>query len=170
MAWLRARAPQPAHDARTNRQRSSSSRRASTSRFANCGLPYYISRDIEQRSSLLVVTPEQLKRRHNIDVRLRHEVTAINREAKTITVVNHEDGTESTEKYDSLVLAPGAKPLRPPIPGIDAPNVFGMTTIPDVDSVHAYIDEHEPKTAAVVGAGYIGVEMAEALMGARGSK
>ncbi len=137
--------------------------------FANCGLPYYVSRDIKERDALLVVTPEQFNKRHNVDVRLQHEVTAIDRKAKTVTVKNHQDGSESVEKYDSLVLAPGAKPIRPPIPGIDAENVFGMTTIPDMDRVHAYIEEHGPKTAVVVGAGYIGVEMAEALM-ARGLK
>ena len=132
--------------------------------FANCGLPYYVSREIEKRDALLVVTPELFRARHRIDIRLRHEVTAINREAKTITVKDIEKGTSAEEAYDALVLAPGAQKLVPPIPGIDAPNVFSMHTIPDVDAVQSFIDKASPKTAAVIGAGYIGVEMAEAFL------
>ena len=131
--------------------------------FANCGLPYYVSRDIVERESLLVVTPELFKVRHRIDIRLRHEVTAINREAKTISVKNLDTGDIAEERYDSLVLAPGATKLVPPIPGIDASNVFTMHTIPDVDKVHKYLDAAKPRTATVIGAGYIGIEMAEAL-------
>ena len=132
--------------------------------FANCGLPYYISGDIAERENLLVVTPELFRKRHNIDVRLKHEVMSIDAAAKTITVKNLADGTESVERYDALILAPGTRPLKPPLPGMDAENVYTMTTIPDADAVQSWIDGHMVKNATVIGAGYIGVEMAEALL------
>jgi NADPH-dependent 2,4-dienoyl-CoA reductase/sulfur reductase-like enzyme/rhodanese-related sulfurtransferase len=131
--------------------------------FANCGLPYYVSRQIKRRESLLVVKPEQFRLRHNIDVRLRHEVVSIDREDHSVTVQNLVTGESTVEPYDSLVLTPGARPIVPPMPMADAPNVFLMRTIPDMDRIDAYIGQHETSDAVVIGAGYIGIEMAEAL-------
>ena len=131
--------------------------------FANCGLPYYVAREIVERENLLVVTPEQFRIRHEIDVRLAHEVTRINPREKTIEVRDLQAGTSRTERYDSLVLAPGASAIIPPIPMVNASNVFTMRTIPDMDAAHEYIERMHPQAATVVGAGYIGVEMVEAL-------
>jgi NADPH-dependent 2,4-dienoyl-CoA reductase/sulfur reductase-like enzyme/rhodanese-related sulfurtransferase len=131
--------------------------------FANCGLPYYVARQITDRGKLIVVKPELFRERHRIDVRLKHEVVSIRREEKTIVVRNLETEEFSTEPYDSLVLAPGARPIIPPISGIDAPNVFALRSIPDMDRIDSWLREHSPKHATVIGAGYIGIEMAEAL-------
>ncbi len=131
--------------------------------FANCGLPYYVAREIVERENLLVVTPEQFRIRHEIDVRLAHEVTRINPREKTIEVRDLQAGTSRTERYDSLVLTPGASAIIPPIPMVNASNVFTMRTIPDMDAAHEYIERMHPQAATVVGAGYIGVEMVEAL-------
>lgn len=129
--------------------------------FANCGLPYYIGGSIEERSALLVQTPKAMKDRFNIDVRVNSEVVSIDKEAKTVTVKNHESQEEYVESYDVLVLSPGSLPLRPPIPGIDSPNVFSLWNIPDTDAVKGYVTTLKPKRAAVIGGGFIGLEMAE---------
>lgn len=129
--------------------------------FANCGLPYYIGGSIEERSALLVQTPKAMKDRFNIDVRVNSEVVSIDKDAKTVTVKNHESQEEYVESYDVLVLSPGSLPLRPPIPGIDSPNVFSLWNIPDTDAVKNYVDTLKPKRAAVIGGGFIGLEMAE---------
>ena len=131
--------------------------------FANCGLPYYISREIADRGKLVVVKPELFRDRHRIDVRLKSEVTAIDAAARTISVRDVDSGEERSERYDSLVLTPGARPMIPPIPMVDAPNVFTLRTIPDMDRVDQWLQEREPTRATVIGAGYIGLEMAEAL-------
>ena len=132
--------------------------------FANCGLPYYISRHIADREQLLVVTPEMFRTRYRIDVRLQHEVVGIDREKKTVSVHDIAGNKTIEEQYDALILTPGAKPIIPPIPMIDAPNVFPLRTIPDMDRVDAWLKEHNPRRATVIGAGYIGLEMAEALV------
>lgn len=129
--------------------------------FANCGLPYYIGGAIEERDALLVQTPEAMNARFRIDVRVQNEILSIDREKKTVNVRNHQTGQVYDESYDVLVLSPGSTPLKPPIPGIDAPNIFTLWNIPDVDRIKDYVDRLKPKRAAVIGGGFIGLEMAE---------
>lgn len=131
--------------------------------FANCGLPYYIGETIEERSALLVQTPEAMNARFDIDVRIKSEVLSIDKEAKRIEVINHATNQKYVESYDVLVLSPGSTPLKPPIPGIDAPNIFTLWNIPDTDVIKSYVDDEKPKRAAVIGGGFIGLEMAENL-------
>ncbi|MBL1227076.1 FAD-dependent oxidoreductase [Enterococcus sp. BWR-S5] len=130
--------------------------------FANCGLPYYVSGEIEARESLLVQTPEALRARFNLDVRPHHEVLAINPADKTVTIKHN--GQMTTESYDKLILSPGAKPFIPPIIGLaEATNVYSLRNVPDLDKIMANINQENPKKAIVVGAGFIGLEMAENL-------
>lgn len=130
--------------------------------FANCGLPYYVSGEIGERSQLLVQTPESLQARFNLDVRPHHEVLSIDSHAKMVTV-KHEDQT-FTETYDHLILSPGAKPFVPPIEGIaEAKNAFSLRNVPDLDNIMTVLDGEQPKEAVVIGAGFIGLEMAENL-------
>lgn len=131
--------------------------------FANCGLPYHIGGDIQQREALLLQTPQSFKRRFNVDVRTLHEVIAIDRHAKTVTVKEVLSGRFYTEGYDQLLLSPGAAPIRPPIPGLDSPGVFALRNIPDMDRIMTELDQHAPTHATVVGGGFIGLEMVEAL-------
>lgn len=129
--------------------------------FANCGLPYYVSGEIANRDSLLVQTPESLKARFNLDVRPFHEVIQISPEEHTVTV--RHDGQEFTESYDKLILSPGAKPFVPAIEGLaQANNAYTLRNVPDLDEIVAALDNH-PKEAVVIGAGFIGLEMAENL-------
>ena len=130
--------------------------------FANCGLPYYIGGIIEDREDLTLQTPESFKARFNIDVRLQSEVVAIDTAAKTVTVKTAV-GETYTESYDKLILAPGAKPVVPNIPGVDSALVFTLRNIPDSQKIKDYIKVGKPKSAAIVGGGYIGVELAENL-------
>jgi NADPH-dependent 2,4-dienoyl-CoA reductase/sulfur reductase-like enzyme/rhodanese-related sulfurtransferase len=130
--------------------------------FANCGLPYYIGGIIEDREDLTLQTPESFKARFNIDVRLQSEVVAIDTAAKTVTVKTAA-GETYTESYDKLILAPGAKPVVPNIPGVDSALVFTLRNIPDSQKIKDYIKVGKPKSAAIVGGGYIGVELAENL-------
>lgn len=131
--------------------------------FANCGLPYFIGGEITDKEALTLQTPESFRARFDIDVRVRNEVTAINAEKKTVAILNLETNAEYEESYDKLILSPGASPILPPIPGADLPHVFTLRNIPDTFAIKAYIEEKHPKTAAVIGGGYIGVEMAENL-------
>ncbi len=131
--------------------------------FANCGLPYYIGGSINKRESLLLQTPEAMNKRFNIDVRVFNEVKKINKEDKTVEVFNSKTNETYTESYDTLVLSPGSIPLKPPIKGIDSPNVFSLWNIPDVDKIKSYVDQNKPQKAVVVGGGFIGIEMAENL-------
>jgi CoA-disulfide reductase len=131
--------------------------------FANCGLPYYIGETIKERDALLVQTPEAMKARFNIDVRVKNEVIKIDRDKKEVEVKDLNTGKTYRESYDVLVLSPGSSPLRPPIPGIDAPNIFTIWNIPDTDTIKDYVDNKKPKRAAVIGGGFIGIEMAENL-------
>ena len=129
--------------------------------FANCGLPYYVSGEIANRDSLLVQTPESLKARFNLDVRPFHEVISISPEKHTVTV--RHDGQEFTESYDKLILSPGAKPFVPAIEGLaEAKNTYTLRNVPDLDEIMAALDNY-PKEAVVIGAGFIGLEMAENL-------
>ncbi|WP_246125560.1 CoA-disulfide reductase [Alkalicoccus halolimnae] len=132
--------------------------------FANCGLPYYIGGAIEEREKLLVQTVEGMTRRFRLDVRNETEVMSVNRENKTVSVIHLPTGEEYTESYDKLLLSPGARPVIPPIPGLtEAENLFTLRDIPDTDRIKAWVDNHKPKQAVVIGGGFIGLEMAENL-------
>lgn len=130
--------------------------------FANCGLPYYIGEAIQERSKLLVQTPESMKARFNLDVRINSDVIKIDPEQKKVTV-NSKDRGVYEEEYDALILSPGAKPLKPPIPGIDSRLIFTLRNIPDTDQIKSFVDQERIRSAIVIGGGYIGVEMAENL-------
>ncbi len=130
--------------------------------FANCGLPYHISGEIIERKELILQTPESLASRFQLDVRINTEAIAIDGEKKEVKVLH--EGIESVITYDNLILSPGAKPFIPPLKGIDqAKNVFTLRNVPDTDAILKYVEEHKPKTAAVIGAGFSGIEMAESL-------
>lgn len=134
--------------------------------YANCGLPYYIGDAIKSRDALLLQTPEAMKKKFNIDVRIASEVTRILPEEKKIVVKNLRTGESYEETYDNLVLATGSSPIKPPIPGINGDNIFTLWTVNDTDTIKAYLQEKKPKTAAVIGGGFIGLEMAENLCNA----
>jgi NADPH-dependent 2,4-dienoyl-CoA reductase/sulfur reductase-like enzyme/peroxiredoxin family protein/rhodanese-related sulfurtransferase/TusA-related sulfurtransferase len=131
--------------------------------YANCGLPYYIGGTISEREKLFVQTPATFGARFNVDVRNLSEVVAINRDRKTVSVKDLKSGQVYEEGYDKLVLSPGAEPVKPPLPGINQEGIFTMRNVPDTDKIKAYITEKKPKHAVVVGAGFIGLEMAENL-------
>lgn len=131
--------------------------------FANCGLPYHIGGDIQDRSALLLQTPQSFKRRFNVDVRVFHDVIDIDRAGKTLLVRNLLTGEERRESYDQLLLSPGAAPIRPPFPGIDSPGVHTLRNIPDMDRILAALQRDDPRHVTVVGGGFIGLEMMEAL-------
>ena len=132
--------------------------------YANCGLPYYIGDVITDENELLVATPELLKGRFNIDVRVENEVIAIDREKTEIEVRNLKTGAVYREGYDALVLSPGALPIRPPLPGISFPGIFCLRTIPDSRQIREWIVERDVKHAVVVGGGFVGLEMTENLV------
>jgi len=132
--------------------------------FANCGLPYYVGDVIKKEENLLVATPELFKNRFNIDVRVESEVTAIDREARTVQVKDLKDGTVKQEPYDALVLSPGAAPIRPSLPGIDLPGIFVLRSIPDSRRIREQLLGSNVKRAVIVGGGFIGLEMAENLV------
>ncbi len=149
--------------------------------YANCGLPYHIGGVIEKEESLLVATEQTFRAVFAIDCRTRCEVTGISPEAKTVELKNHETGEVTTEKYDKLVLSPGAAPIRPPLPGIDLPGIFSVRTVPDAREIREWLERDSSdlsventsagfkpvgtaKRAVVVGGGYIGLEMAENLV------
>ncbi|MDA9472790.1 FAD-dependent oxidoreductase [Enterococcus sp. 5H] len=130
--------------------------------FANCGLPYYVSGEISERSELILQTPEQLKKRFNIDVYPETEAIKIDRASKHVTIQSH--GKQEQLTYDKLILSPGAEPVIPAIPGLDqATNVYTLRNVPDVDKIVAAVKNEQPKNAVVIGAGFIGLEMAENL-------
>ena len=132
--------------------------------FANCGLPYYIGDVIQDRQKLLVQTVEGMNKRFQLDIRNLTEVIKINRSEKTVTVKHVQTGETYDESYDVLVLSPGAKPIRPNIPGIEeAEDIFTLRNIPDTDKIRSYVDDKAPKHATVIGGGFIGIEMAENL-------
>jgi len=131
--------------------------------FANCGLPYYIGGEITEKSALTLQTPKSFKARFNVDVRVNNEVVAINRQNKTVSVKNHKTGEIYSETFDKLILSPGAAPVKPEIEGFDNDKVFTLRNIPDTFRIKEYIEQKKPKSAVVVGGGYIGIEMAENL-------
>ena len=128
--------------------------------FANCGLPYYVGGEIAERGKLLVTTPQRLRERFRLDVRTRSSVEAIDRGAKTVRVRDLASGREYAESYDKLILAPGAAPLRPPIPGLELPGIHTLRNLQDTDRIKAELDRGA-KQAVVVGAGFIGLELVE---------
>lgn len=132
--------------------------------FANCGLPYHVGNVIRKEVDLLVATPELFRDRFAIDVRTLCEAVSINRESKTVALKNLATGEVADESYDVLVLAPGASPFRPPIPGMDLPGIFTMRNIPDTRAIREWIKAKQVKRALVAGAGFIGMEMAENLI------
>ena len=131
--------------------------------FANCGLPYYIGGVITDRGDLTLQTPQSFKARFNIDVRVLNEAVKVSPDAKTVTVKNLRTGETYEESYDNLILSMGAEPIRPNIDGADGSNVFTLRNIPDTLRIKNYIDTAKPRSAVVIGGGYIGVEMAENL-------
>jgi NADPH-dependent 2,4-dienoyl-CoA reductase/sulfur reductase-like enzyme/rhodanese-related sulfurtransferase len=150
--------------------------------YANCGLPYHVGGVIEKEASLLVATERTFREQFAIDCRTRCEVTGISPAEKTVELKNHVTGEVTTEKYDKLVLSPGAAPIRPPLPGIDLPGIFSVRTVPDARTIREWLDRDmeevtggmnsytgyqtvtKPKRAVVIGGGFIGLEMAENLV------
>ncbi|HPJ82229.1 MAG TPA: FAD-dependent oxidoreductase [Bacteroidales bacterium] len=130
--------------------------------YANCGLPYYIGDVIKDRAKLFVQTPESFGKRFNMDVRVNSEVIGIDTEKQLVTVRNA-NGDEYRESYDKLLLSPGANPVKPPLPGIDSEGIFTMRNVDDTDRIKEYMRSHPIRRAVVVGAGFIGLEMAENL-------
>jgi NADPH-dependent 2,4-dienoyl-CoA reductase/sulfur reductase-like enzyme len=132
--------------------------------FANCGLPYYVGNVIKDEGKLLVANAALFRDRFNIDVRTQSEVTAIDRTSREIEVKELQTGRVYREPYDALVLSPGAAAVRPPLPGIDLPGIFVVRTIPDSRRIREWIAEKNAKRAIIIGAGFIGLEMAENLV------
>ena len=131
--------------------------------FATCGLPYYVGGVIAKRRSLLVQTPAGMKKRYNLDIRTMSEVRRILPAEKQVEVCDLQDGKKYLESYDYLILSPGAGPVVPDLPGINLPNVFTVRNVPDSDRLKEYIETAKPASAVVVGGGFIGLEMVEAL-------
>jgi len=132
--------------------------------FANCGLPYYIGGDIKSRSKLILQSPESFKEQYDVDVFVNTKVTSINKEAHQIMTTNVETGVSKAFEYTKLILAQGGRPITPTLPGADSKHVFTLWTLEDMDKIASFIDEKKPKTAVVVGGGFIGLEMVEALV------
>ncbi|MBQ4578008.1 MAG: FAD-dependent oxidoreductase, partial [Clostridia bacterium] len=131
--------------------------------YANCGLPYYIGGVIEDAEELTLQTPESFFRRFRIHMKVRHEVTAIHPEKKTVSVKNLETGAVFEESYDKLLLSPGAKPVWPNLPGMDSDRLFTLRTVEDTLRIKEFIDRNKPRSAVMVGGGFIGLEVAENL-------
>lgn len=142
--------------------------RGNDTSYSACGIPYWIGEVVDERSELVVRTPEEFREQHDIDARTRHEVVAIDTDARTVRVRDLDAGAETTEGYDQLLLATGASPTRPELPGLDGPNVFGVQTLDDGQAIIDHLDGlgrgGEGRRAVVVGAGYIGLEVAEAFV------
>ena len=148
--------------------------------YANCGLPYYVGGAIDEESKLLVATEQMFKVIFNMGCRTNCEVVGISAKEKTVKLKNHLTGEVTTEKYDKLVLSPGAAPVRPPLPGLDLPGIFSVRTVGDSKNIKAWLDRDtdnsigksfqgidkvsKPKKAVVIGGGFIGLEMAENLV------
>ena len=132
--------------------------------FANCGLPYYVGQVIKERDDLLVTTPEAFRDRYNIDIRLHTVAQKIDREARELEIKDLISGRVYRERYDKLILSPGAAPVKPPLPGVDLEGIYSLRNIPDSDRIKALVDRDAPESAVVVGGGFIGLEMAENLV------
>ena len=131
--------------------------------FANCGLPYYIGEVIKKRDNLVVQSPESMKERFNLDVRVLNEVKNIDIEKKRVDIYDIKNKKNYRESYDKLILSPGAVPIKPLVKGFNSPNVFTLRDIPDTLAIKNFVDKHNPKSAVVVGAGFIGMELVENL-------
>ena len=131
--------------------------------YANCGLPYYIGGVIEDPEALTLQTPESFFARFRVDMRVRHEATAIHPDRKTVSVKNLETGEEFEEPYDKLLLSPGAKPTQPRLPGVGLEKLFTLRTVEDTFRIKDYINTHHPKSVVLAGGGFIGLELAENL-------
>lgn len=131
--------------------------------FANCGLPYYIGGDIKNRSKLILQSPESFKEQYNTDVHIFTAATEIDRANKVVHTLNAKTGEKRSFEYTKLILAQGGKPIAPPLPGADQDHVFQLWTLDDMDRINSFITDKNPKTAVVVGGGFIGLEMTEAL-------
>jgi NADPH-dependent 2,4-dienoyl-CoA reductase/sulfur reductase-like enzyme len=129
--------------------------------FANCGLPYYIGDVIKDREKLLVQTEEGMEQRFNIDIRVESEVTKIFRDTKEVEILS--EGKTYREKYDYLILSPGAAPFVPPIEGVKREGIYTLRNMADVDRIKEHVTKKNPKSAVVIGGGFVGVEMAENL-------
>jgi NADPH-dependent 2,4-dienoyl-CoA reductase/sulfur reductase-like enzyme len=132
--------------------------------YSACGIPYWIGGTVDDLETLIARPPEVFRDRHDIDVRLRHEVTGIDIAAGKVAVRDHDSGTEKAESFDQLVIATGAVPVKPDLPGDDAAGIFGVQTLDDGVAVYRDLEAAEPRRAVVIGGGYIGLEMAEALV------
>jgi NADPH-dependent 2,4-dienoyl-CoA reductase/sulfur reductase-like enzyme/rhodanese-related sulfurtransferase len=132
--------------------------------FANCGLPYYIGGDIKSRSKLILQSPESFKEQYQVEVHTHTMVTAIDRANKQISALDVRSGDSKSYNYDKLILAQGGRPVKPEIPGADSEHVFSLWTLEDMDNIHRFIQEEKPKEAVVIGGGFIGLEMVEALV------
>ncbi len=131
--------------------------------YSACGMPYWIGGVLASDRQLMILTPEIARKRRHIDVRIRHEVTAIDPAHKTVSGVDHTTGDSFTQPYEKLLIATGARATRPPIPGLDLPGVFSLRSLADGQAIQAYLAEHAPQRVVLIGGGYIGLEMAEAL-------
>lgn len=131
--------------------------------YANCGIPYFIGDVIKDRSLLELLTPKDFNEMLNVEVRNYSEVISIDKTNKTITVKDHLNNKEYQENYDKLVLSPGGNPIKPPLPGIGNEKIFTIRTLSDMDKIKSFINEHNPKKAVIIGAGFIGLEVAENL-------
>ncbi|MFV0312806.1 MAG: FAD-dependent oxidoreductase, partial [Dysgonomonas sp.] len=134
--------------------------------YANCGLPYHIGGTISERDRLFVQTVDGFIARFNIDIRVKSEITGIDTKSKTVTVHNLTTGNTYTENYDKLIVSTGAEPIKPPLTGLPDSRIFSLRNVPDMDKIKGYIDQHKPKTAVVIGGGFIGLEMVENLQDA----
>lgn len=132
--------------------------------FANCGLPYFIGGVITPRERLLVATPDRFRDYFNVEIRVSHEVTHIDRENRTVEVRNCQTGAQFARPYDALVLSPGARPIVPEVPGVDLPGVFTLRLLEDAEQIDRWLEDRQVRRAVVVGAGYIGLEMVENLV------
>lgn len=131
--------------------------------YANCGLPYYVGGVIKEEDALILQSPESFWARFRAEVRLHHEVTRIDTQKKTVTVRHTQTGKVSEERYDKLVLSPGARPAKPALPGLDNDRIFTLRTVEDALKIRQFLETEKPRTAAVIGGGFIGIEMAENL-------
>ncbi len=131
--------------------------------FANCGLPYYIAGDIDSRSKLILQSPESFNEQYRVEVHIHTQVNKIDRDKKQVETTNSQDGSQKTFEYTKLILAQGGRPIHPDIPGADANHVFSLWTLEDMDKIDNHLNNNNPKTAVVVGGGFIGLEMVEAL-------
>jgi len=132
--------------------------------FANCGLPYYIGGDIKSRSKLILQSPESFNEQYQVDVHVNTRITNIDRQNKTVTSLNVRTGEIRNHKYDKLLLAQGGRPIKPRIEGADLDHVYTLWTLNDMDNIQRHIEEKSPKNAVVIGGGFIGLEMVEALV------